>query len=339
LAEYDQSLGYAESVPNDTPRSATRLRFGSSTTGTVLSLPVFGAPPATDDVDWYELRMPDDAGAPQTLTLELRYPSEWGILELAKDPAATDVSLFRPSSFEYRILAPGGAAVRFAISGPGGNDNVYRIDVGSPEPALPRLEIRAPVAAVPLCAELPVTLEVAARFDSFPDQAVPFEAIEWFDGERSLGTGSRIERSLAPGAHALTVRAFGSDAASDRVDVDVVTCAGTPPSVTILAPASDLILPIADRDEEGRWYVDVPVSALVTDAEDGTLSGSSVVWKTNRTDAQAETVGTGTNATLRLYAGPDQCAGVEHRIRVEVTDSAGNRSVSPEMLVYASVLC
>jgi hypothetical protein len=103
-----------------------------------------------------------------------------------------------------------------------------------------------------------------------------------------------------------------------------------PPEVTITNPGtdsgtSDTQYAYDGSDEAlGLWYKDVVLQGSAIDPEDGALSGSSLVWTTDRQDVQDPFLGTGTNVTVRLYS--NQCTGVWHEITLTATDSHGNTS-------------
>lgn len=117
----------------------------------------------------------------------------------------------------------------------------------------------------------------------------------------------------------------------------------TPPEATIIAPASDSGTDnpsyVYDGFDStlGLWYLDVDLEGMGSDAEDGVLTGTSLLWKTNQTTIQPEELGTGTNLTVRLYS--DDCFGVEHAITLEVTDSDGETTVSEPRLLFIWTLC
>ena len=117
----------------------------------------------------------------------------------------------------------------------------------------------------------------------------------------------------------------------------------TPPEATIITPASDsgtnnasYVYDGFDSDL-GLWYLDVELEGMGSDAEDGTLTGASLVWKTNQTTIQDEELGTGTNPTVRLYS--DDCFGVEHEVTLEATDSDGETTVSEPRRLFIWTLC
>lgn len=112
----------------------------------------------------------------------------------------------------------------------------------------------------------------------------------------------------------------------------------TAPEATIVAPATDSGIDNTDYvydafdSDLGLWYIDVGLEGLGQDEEDGALTGDALVWKTDQTLIQEEVLGTGANPTVRLYS--NVCTGVEHIIRLEVTDSDNETtSSSPRSLV------
>lgn len=76
---------------------------------------------------------------------------------------------------------------------------------------------------------------------------------------------------------------------------------------------------------------------LGADTEDGTLTGASLVWKTDQTAVQEEVLGTGTNPTLRLYS--NNCFGITHIIVLEVTDGDGATTTSEPRTLFIWTLC
>lgn len=117
----------------------------------------------------------------------------------------------------------------------------------------------------------------------------------------------------------------------------------TPPEATIITPAtdsgnSDPELAYDGFDEDmGLWFKDVAVEGLGEDVEDGTLTGDSLVWKTNQVMIQPEVIGTGTTPTIRLYS--DECVGTEHQIRLEATDDDGATTTSAPRRIVIWTLC
>jgi hypothetical protein len=123
-----------------------------------------------------------------------------------------------------------------------------------------------------------------------------------------LGSGSRIEVTLAPGTHVITARSTDSKGASSISALSVVSTAyNSPPVVTILdykAGTSSVL---------GQTF---EFSGNATDYEDGDIS-SKIVW----TSSLSGSLGTGSRVT------PTLCEG-EHTIAARITDSKGKISVN-----------
>ncbi|MBX2803032.1 MAG: hypothetical protein KTR31_35440 [Myxococcales bacterium] len=126
-----------------------------------------------------------------------------------------------------------------------------------------------------------------------------------------------------------------ADADTDSdADTDVTD---QPPEATIVSPKDKSNLYYDDFDNMANlWFVDVTLEGTGIDPEDGTLTGSSLVWTTDRTDIQQADLGEGTNPTVRLFG--DDCFGSDHVITLTVTDSDGNEH-SVSVMVTAFTLC
>lgn len=136
----------------------------------------------------------------------------------------------------------------------------------------------------------------------------------------STGTRQRVIWSMAITAAALLGTACSDDGPSGPA-------ANDPPAAEITTPQDDSGTNDSEYvyddfdDSEGMWYSDVELVGSAVDAEDGVLSGSTLVWTTDRSDLQDGTLGTGSNVTARLYS--DDCFGVWHEITLTATDSGG----------------
>jgi hypothetical protein len=104
------------------------------------------------------------------------------------------------------------------------------------------------------------------------------------------------------------------------------------PTVRILLPVEDVegadvawVYDDYDADR-GQWFKDVTFVGDADDVEDGSLSGASLVWTTDRDDLQAEVLGTGSTITVRLYS--DACFGAEHVITLTATDTGGKTATA-----------
>lgn len=337
---YDTTLGFSElDRDDDTPATATPLPFGGSATGTILALPTASGPAATPDVDWYSVTTP--AGArPVQFDVRLRYPGSFGRVFISEP------GFRRIATDTYRVLAGPSETLRFAVRSPAGEDNVYEVSVGAAEDAIVQMEIFEPSSAdtIDVCADdTVVTFEARGSVLFVGPVTVPESQISWRRGATFLGTGSRVSTVFTTGTHDVSVRAYGDVRGEDVIRVNAIPCTSEAPEAIILSPASDS----GPNDPEyaytgydsalGLWYTDIPVQGLGFDPEDGTLSGGSLVWKTNRTDIQAEVLGTGENLTIRLYS--NDCFGVEHVIQLEVTDSDGQVSIPATRIITIWTLC
>jgi hypothetical protein len=127
--------------------------------------------------------------------------------------------------------------------------------------------------------------------------------------EGQIGTGTSFATNgLSIGSHIITLTVFDGDGASGSTSVSIVvsgsTSDNTPPTASITSPIYG-----ADYNE-GEIIV---FSGSGTDAEDGNLTGSSLVW----TSSIAGEIGTGDYFTLT-----DLSVG-SHTITLTATDSHG----------------
>jgi len=101
----------------------------------------------------------------------------------------------------------------------------------------------------------------------------------------------------------------------------------SPPIVSITIPDAD-IMGAFDQDPQNAnyWSAVVRLSGSAIDAQDGILTGSSLVWSTDRTDLDVyrnnPILATGTSLSPTLYVFPNDCRG--HVITLTATDSNGN---------------
>lgn len=108
------------------------------------------------------------------------------------------------------------------------------------------------------------------------------------------------------------------------------------PSASITYPPTWSEFIVDGYDETlGLWYKDIPLQGSASDPQDGTLTGNSLVWTTDRTDIphQNEIIGHGTSPTVRLYS--NVCTGVWHVITLTATDRDGNTATAQtRVLIY-----
>lgn len=196
----------------------------------------------------------------------------------------------------------------------------------------PSVEIIEPTSAGPFCEGEDIRFRADGRdLNNWPSYDLPDSAFSWsIAGGSELGTGKSITETLPEGGYTISVRATDDQAAfaEASINLTVEICTDTPPTVEIIDPATDSG---ANDDEfaydgfddaKDMWYTDVILSGTASDAEDGDLSGSSLVWTTNQTSLQDAMLGTGSKITVRLYS--NSCFGTEHAISLTATDSDGN---------------
>jgi|GEM_PF-1802998 len=113
----------------------------------------------------------------------------------------------------------------------------------------------------------------------------------------------------------------GNEGNNESISIPVRLSTNYPPTVFITIPQADTSLRFDTYDQKlGLWFVNVSLSGLAADVEDGTLSGSSLTWTTDRSDIQKSVLGTGTSLNVTLYA--NDCRG--HIITLTAVDSDGN---------------
>lgn len=157
---------------------------------------------------------------------------------------------------------------------------------------------------------------------------LPDWRVAWRVGSAApFATGKSVSRSFTSvGSYQVIVRATDPFGLYDEdwVNVGIESCVDLPPSVAITTPSGDIEIGGYDGYDEGRrqWYTDVNLAGSATDPEDGTLTGSALVWTTNQGSVQTPFLGTGTSLTVRLYS--SSCEGTTHTITLTVTDSGGN---------------
>jgi len=235
-------------------------------------------------------------------------------------------------SFSRVDLSFGSHVITASTTAPGGgtlNDSVQLTISNDP----PTVNIVQPTGVEPYCANESIEfLATSQDLNNTPTFDLPESAIEWsVAGGASLGIGHAVTSSFPEGGYTVVVRATDDQGAfaEGSVNLLVETCADNPPTASIVQPAVDSGTSdneyAFDGYDNGRaqWYTDVTFVGTGTDPEDGSLSGSALVWTTNRTDLQSGTLGTGGTVTARLYA--DVCSGAWHDVRLTVTDGDGNQ--------------
>ncbi len=125
--------------------------------------------------------------------------------------------------------------------------------------------------------------------------------------------------ALGEGLRSVHVK-YGS--ATDSV-VFTVTAEGSPPTAAITAPAGGSTFNWST--DGGVNGIDVQFTGVASDAEDGPLSGASLVWEVRREDASVFTqVATGSSPLIHFRYGYIGSSGlVDYDVRLTATDSDG----------------
>lgn len=339
---YDQSLGFSEALgADDTEATATVLPIGATRTGTILTIPEATGTSSNVDVDFFRFSMPAAPNRPHEATITLTYPKNFGELyvQAPNMMAWSTGSSGDESTRHFRVMAEAGASVVFSVRAASGDDNVYKVSVGTPQPAVAQIAILEPTDGVQVCALEPVPARAVASFPGFSAMTVPDSAIAWFDGTTSLGSGALQTLSLSAGSHAIRATAYD---AFDEITVFSQPCTNDPPVAFIDSPATDLVQGDAlfytgYDDTKMMWFTDVDLAGHATDTEDGAIPGSQLVWRTNLTSIQDSLLGNGSTLTARLYS--NVCEGVMHTISLQATDSSGNPSPTVTRRIVIYTIC
>jgi len=124
------------------------------------------------------------------------------------------------------LAASRDARLRISVSD-GFNDTVALSRIFRSAGAPPQAYITAPIASERLASSATVTLQGGAVADS--GSQLTGGALSWYDGGRLLGHGASVSvRGLAPGAHALELRARDASARIGRATVRVLVSAVAP---------------------------------------------------------------------------------------------------------------
>jgi hypothetical protein len=221
----------------------------------------------------------------------------------------------------------------------------------------PTVTIREPAAGASFCTSDNIRF-VADVADLNNNASFPFPpgGIAWSSTPaRLVGTGATVTQTFpAAGSYTARVRATDEQGeyAEATVPFTVAVCTNTAPVAMISTPPDmagtgpDLYATPGTSDSNG-YYLMITLVGSGTDAEDGTLTGASLVWTTNRGDVQpggvtsgAQVLGTGASLPVKLYTTCTFPYGgtVDHTITLTVTDSNSNaRSVS--RIIRVETLC
>lgn len=162
--------------------------------------------------------------------------------------------------------------------------------------------------------------------------------IEWFVEGAPAGTGAMFETSFDEvGMPRIFVEVTDGSGvlANDALDFEVVSCGGNAaPMITEVSWPSSDIQAVGDEDFTYEWTgpaMDRPgefvrritPTAVVMDAEDGSLTGEALEWTTDQTTVQDPLLGTGVSPELSFFG---DCFGQTHTVTLTATDAGGETS-------------
>jgi hypothetical protein len=197
----------------------------------------------------------------------------------------------------------------------------------------PQMTILSPASSETFLAGQQIQLLAQSRDFNEVVWTLPEDMVQWSsDLDGPLGTGhSFLTTSLSVGTHEITVR--GRDPLGligrDTIRIVVEPAISGIPTVSILQPfvisGFEVLIEIQGFDTTvGRYYADVRFVGQANDPEDGSLTGASLTWTTNRGDLQPYLLDTGESITVRLYA--SETSGGTHLITLTAEDSDGQRT-------------
>ena len=235
------------------------------------------------------------------------------------------------SSFSTSALSVGTHTITLtATDSQGLNSFTTRtITVVAPANQLPTASISSPSAGTSVEQGTSLTF-TGAGYDP-EDGTLGGSSLVWTSSlNGQIGTGTSFSlSSLSVGAHQITLTVRDSNGATSSatrtINITAPVAAAPPPVATNTAPVATIYSPgtggVAAR---GNW---IPFMGAGSDAEDGDLSGSSMVWSSNR-DGQIGTGGFFFYTALR----PGM-----HTITLTVTDSQGAKSsTSVQLLIVGN---
>ncbi len=207
----------------------------------------------------------------------------------------------------------------------------------------PTIQIVEPTSNATFCPDELIAFRAVTQDLNEISRTLPSSAVTWRATGISTMTGSEVTQRFAIGRHVVTARATDSQGATaeDSIAINIENCSDTPPTVNITSPATDSGINDSEYgfdgfdDARGQWYTTVTLTGTGSDAEDGTLSGSSLVWRTNRSTLQDAALGTGNSITIRLYA---KEFSETHEISLTVTDSDGNTRTEKRLITIWTLI-
>jgi hypothetical protein len=145
-----------------------------------------------------------------------------------------------------------------------------------------------------------------------PDEVIPGTALTWSsDIDGFLGSGASLWVALSPGTHTIMLTATDSQGVVATASIRITIAAGDGyPSATITAPPNNTLVTPG---------LPVILEGIVTDPEDGTITGRSLTW-TSDIDGF---LGTGSPLEVTLSGPP--CTSTVHRVTLQGVDQDDNR--------------
>jgi len=228
------------------------------------------------------------------------------------------------ASLSTSDLSTGTHLVTFRVTDSDGENNSDTIVIVIKENTLPVAHISGPADYSTYLAGTPVSFNGTGTDGE--DGVLTGASLVWTSNlDGWLGTGVVMSSSvLSSGTHAITLTVTDSVDASDMDRIHIVVEADLPPANN--PPVAEITGP-----QNHSIYIEketVSFSGSGTDAEDGTLTGTKLVWSSNR-DGE---IGTGNSlATSELSIGT-------HEITLSVTDGRGaNDSARIEVIIEANM--
>jgi len=190
----------------------------------------------------------------------------------------------------------------------------------------------------------PIHLRATSSDINEPGDQLADAQISWtLDIVGNLGTGhERTVNLRGQGTHTITVRGTDSEGLFDEDSITLEVGpepTDHPPTVQITNPSGNTTYGFDGACGTSCWYKDVELQGQATDPEDGALSGSSLVWTTDRTDVQNGHLGTGTSLTARLYSHKCTSPGITHNVTLTARDSGGNERSAVVSITLYSIEC
>jgi hypothetical protein len=226
--------------------------------------------------------------------------------------------------------------------------NVFGVNVASRSISvnltniLPNVSVQQPTNGATFCANEAIPFRALV---SDLDGTVANADIVWSTATNpTLGTGLEISRSFTNGPQTVTVRVTDDSGGvkTSSVTVNINACTAPTPVVNITNPTGDLSQFPSGSDANGSYYeITLTGNANVSGTP---ITGSSLVWTSNRGDLQPgspttglQQLGTGGSVTVRLYTNfcsdSSANAGV-HVISLTATSAAGiSRAVTRRIVV------